>query len=87
MTIGGSAMATSGERCRRCGHAGSFLADPYRNPSVRRSNRQMLIYAGGTSDSGVYGDRAGRPLFKHLVGAQQDRLRHSEAERLGGFGV
>jgi hypothetical protein len=26
-------------------------------------------------------------LFDHLVGAQQDRLRHRKAKRLGGLGV
>jgi hypothetical protein len=27
------------------------------------------------------------PLFDHLVGAKQDRLRHRKAERLGGLEV
>jgi hypothetical protein len=53
---------------------------------MQRSSRNDVEYPGRGGPRGRH-DRAGEPLLDHLVGAQQNRLRHHKSKRLGGLEV
>ena len=57
--------------------------EPNATWTVHRSIRDNVDLRGGHPTTR---SRRG-PLFDHFVGAQQNRLRHGEPERLGGLGV
>ena len=60
---------------------------------VRRLNQARIRAATLVPAPSRYPLRGSRPpqqlpaLFDHLVGAQQERFRYREAERLGGFEI
>jgi hypothetical protein len=69
------------------------LSGDRRKPGTAFGNQQEPISIGGSSRSGCPSGEIARPIgsgekgtsFDDLVGAGEDRLRHGEAERLGGL--
>jgi hypothetical protein len=81
-------MAAFGESCRRRGHSLTARFDPEPTSTVHRTTSESAVPESTTLGS----ERLGKSicpilLFDHLVGAQQNRLRCRQTERLGGFGV